>query len=242
MCSQFSRFALVCHYREDFISNCKLVISKLIEYGCPNNILRKYILKFGYTNSKTLAKYRLNVNLTDLLLNQNFFLFSCVHLYCAIAFLFGFISFTYFYTSISYFTFVLLIFILFLCLSPTGCATILYDEILLNHWRRILEDVFLQWFRLYFKIYILFLYILLYVYDNYFTTLIVVVIIIILATMQFYVHYFHITTIRKDFRAMHTRNVLIHNVSFLSLYLLFGCISVKLALSTHWQKLKVEAS
>ena len=69
MCSQFSRFALVCHYREDFISNCKLVISKLIEYGCPINILRKYILKFGYTNSKTLAKYRLNVNLTDLLLN-----------------------------------------------------------------------------------------------------------------------------------------------------------------------------
>ena len=68
MCSQFCRFALVCKYREDFILNCRLVISKFKEYGCPTNVLVKYINKFRYTKSKTLAKYGLNNELTNLLL------------------------------------------------------------------------------------------------------------------------------------------------------------------------------
>ena len=65
MCSQFCRFATVCKYRDDFVLNCKLVISKLRDNGCPSNILRKYINKFKYTKSNTLIKYGNNFDITN---------------------------------------------------------------------------------------------------------------------------------------------------------------------------------
>ena len=64
MCSQFCRYAAVCKYREDFIFNCKLVVTKLRENGCPNFTLRKYVNKFKYSKRLTISKYGTNFDLT----------------------------------------------------------------------------------------------------------------------------------------------------------------------------------
>ena len=64
MCSQFCRFAFVCKYREDFIFNCKLVISKLQHNGCPISLLRKYVRKFFYTKKLTVMKFGQNFDFT----------------------------------------------------------------------------------------------------------------------------------------------------------------------------------
>ena len=64
MCSQFCRFASICKYREDFIFNCKLVISKLQNNGSPENLLRKYVKKFFYTKKLTVMKYGQNFDFT----------------------------------------------------------------------------------------------------------------------------------------------------------------------------------
>ena len=65
MCSQFCRFALVCKYRSDFITNCKLVTSKLENNGCPVNLLRKYVRKFFYTKKLTVMKYGPNFDFAN---------------------------------------------------------------------------------------------------------------------------------------------------------------------------------
>ena len=64
MCSQFCRFASICKYRDDFIFNCKLVISKLQNNGCPNSLLRKYVKKFFYTKKLTVKKFEENFDFT----------------------------------------------------------------------------------------------------------------------------------------------------------------------------------
>ena len=69
MCSQFCRYASVCKYREDFIFNCKLVITKLKENECPNFILRKYVNKFKYTKKITISKYGADFDITSSIFN-----------------------------------------------------------------------------------------------------------------------------------------------------------------------------
>ena len=69
MCSQFCRFAAVCKYRDDFIFNCKLVITKLLDNGCPLYLLRSYINKFKYSKKLNLLKYGGNFDLTYDILN-----------------------------------------------------------------------------------------------------------------------------------------------------------------------------
>ena len=65
MCSQFCRFAAVCKYRDDFIFNCKLLVSKLEDNGCPSFVLRKFVNKFKYSKKLTLSKYGLDFDLTN---------------------------------------------------------------------------------------------------------------------------------------------------------------------------------
>ena len=65
LCSQFCRFASVCKFRDDFIFNCKLVVSKLQDNGCPLYILRKFVNKFKYTKKITLIKYGPDFNITN---------------------------------------------------------------------------------------------------------------------------------------------------------------------------------
>ena len=69
MCSQFCRFASVCKYRDDFISNCKLVISKLKNNGSPINLLKKYVRKFFYTKKMTIKKYG-DIDFTPFIFNE----------------------------------------------------------------------------------------------------------------------------------------------------------------------------
>ena len=69
MCSQFCRFASVCKYRDDFISNCKLVISKLKNNGSPINLLKKYVRKFFYTKKLTIKKYG-DIDFTPFIFNE----------------------------------------------------------------------------------------------------------------------------------------------------------------------------
>ena len=70
MCSQFCRFASVCKHRDDFVFNCKLVKSKLEDNGCPVNLLRKYINKFGHTKKLTLMKYGADFDLINSVFND----------------------------------------------------------------------------------------------------------------------------------------------------------------------------
>ena len=69
MCSQFCRFASVCKYRDDFIFNCKLVISRLQNNGCPVGLMRKYVRKFFYTKKLTVMKFGPNFDFTNLIFN-----------------------------------------------------------------------------------------------------------------------------------------------------------------------------
>ena len=64
LCSQFCRFASVCHCKEDFIFNCQLFINKLQQNGFPSHIFSKYINKFEYNKRLTLLKFNLNSKLT----------------------------------------------------------------------------------------------------------------------------------------------------------------------------------
>lgn len=57
LCSQFCRFAAICHCREDFIFNCQLFIIKMQSNGFPDNILIKFINKFEYSKRLSLLKY-----------------------------------------------------------------------------------------------------------------------------------------------------------------------------------------
>ena len=66
MCSQFCRFAAVCKYREDFVSNCKLVISKLRDNGCPTNTLRRYIRYMRKPMRKNMRKQSKNMRYEEL--------------------------------------------------------------------------------------------------------------------------------------------------------------------------------
>ena len=65
MCSQFCRFALVCKYREDFVFNCKSIISKLLNNDCPSHVLKKFVNKFKYNKSRTLLKYGREMDLSN---------------------------------------------------------------------------------------------------------------------------------------------------------------------------------
>ena len=57
LCSQFCRFASVCHLKEDFIFNCQLFINKLQQNGFPSHILERYINKFEFNKRLTLLKF-----------------------------------------------------------------------------------------------------------------------------------------------------------------------------------------
>ena len=70
MCSQFCRFASVCKYRDDFIFNCRLVISKLQDNDCPVSLLRKYVRKFFYTKKLTVKKYGPNFDFANAIFDQ----------------------------------------------------------------------------------------------------------------------------------------------------------------------------
>ena len=69
MCSQFCRFAYVCKYRDDFVLNCKLVISKLQTNGCPSSLLKKFVRKFFYTKKLTVRKFGPNFDFTIAIFN-----------------------------------------------------------------------------------------------------------------------------------------------------------------------------
>lgn len=69
LCSQFCRFASVCHFKEDFIFNCKLFITKLQQNGFPLDILIKLINKFEYKKRLTLLKFKLTDKLFTYITN-----------------------------------------------------------------------------------------------------------------------------------------------------------------------------
>ena len=47
----------VCRYGDAFIFNCELVISKLLNNGCPVSLLRKYVRIFFSSKSMTVMKF-----------------------------------------------------------------------------------------------------------------------------------------------------------------------------------------
>ena len=67
ICSQFSRFANICMTEHDFIFNCQLVINKMHLNGFPSWLLKKYVNKFRYNKSRTIAKFNFNRNLIHLI-------------------------------------------------------------------------------------------------------------------------------------------------------------------------------
>ena len=67
ICSQFSRFARICMRKEDFLHNCQLVIDKINVNGFPAWLLRKFVRKFQYNKSRTIAKFNLELNLDNLI-------------------------------------------------------------------------------------------------------------------------------------------------------------------------------
>ena len=69
ICSQFCRFASICKYRDDFIFNCKLMKSKILNNGCPVSVLRKFVNKFFYTKKLTVKKFGQNFDFTLAIFN-----------------------------------------------------------------------------------------------------------------------------------------------------------------------------
>ena len=67
ICSQFSRFANICMVEQDFINNCQLVINKTLSNGFPSWLLKKFVNKFKYNKSRTIAKFNLNRNMIHLI-------------------------------------------------------------------------------------------------------------------------------------------------------------------------------
>ena len=67
LCSQFIRFASVCHLKEDFILNCQIFINKTLNNGFPSFLLKKYIHKFECNKKRSLLKFNFTNRLNSYL-------------------------------------------------------------------------------------------------------------------------------------------------------------------------------
>ena len=68
LCSQVSRYAIICKFRNTFIENCQLFVDKLRQNGFPCNFIKKIVNRFELNKHVNLKKFQFNSKLVDLLI------------------------------------------------------------------------------------------------------------------------------------------------------------------------------
>ena len=68
LCSQMCRYARICSFGHDFISNCQLLVNKMLSNEVPSYLIKKYIYKFENSKSNTVSKFNFEVSIISLLM------------------------------------------------------------------------------------------------------------------------------------------------------------------------------